>query len=488
MKQISSEVCMKQISIERIWTFSLWLLFVGIAISLFFYSYNAAFNHDEFEHIHTAWKIAQGQRIFVDFFQHHHPFFNYSISLIMNVHPSNVELLFVLRYIMFLLILSILFVTYMLALRIYKSYEIGILSLILTTTFFAFFQRSIEIRPDVPQVLLGLLAIYFLFAYYDKNSFKNLILSAVFLAASFLFLQKTIVLIMPIGAILLYDLYKKRVPFRDVVLYVTVFVATCMPYYIYLLIDGSFEKYIETNWLSNLYTRQVTNKIVFVIEIFKENTVTCVLYVVGVIALIRSGRLWRFAALSLCLTILPIILFKNFWTQYIMQAAPIIAIITSYAFYSTFKTRLSRFIVILGAIYLPLAHMHNHGFFNMNNDVQKNQIEKVEYVLSITKEGDKVYDGNIEFNLFREDIDYFWSYTNAMNYYYIYRTDYLSDIYELIAANKPKVISNYNVPDLNYHVPDLNRRRIINLNDPKIKFGYKVSNRYQDIYIRTDNK
>ena len=35
----------------------------------------ASLNHDELEAVHTAWKTVQGEVIYADFFQHHHPLF-----------------------------------------------------------------------------------------------------------------------------------------------------------------------------------------------------------------------------------------------------------------------------------------------------------------------------------------------------------------------------------------------------------------------------
>ena len=63
-----------------LWPVVLWGIFAGILVSIFFYSYNRGFDPDEFEHMHTAWKISRGQKIFIEFFQHHHPFFDYLIT------------------------------------------------------------------------------------------------------------------------------------------------------------------------------------------------------------------------------------------------------------------------------------------------------------------------------------------------------------------------------------------------------------------------
>lgn len=464
---------MKSKATEIIWPLLLWSLFAFILVSIYFYSQNIYFDRDELEHMHTAWKIAQGQKIFIDFFQHHHPFFDYMITPIINACGSTTDTLFAGRYVMLIFTACILAVTYALSVKVFKNREVGVLSLILTSVFTAFFMKTIEIRPDVPETLAGLLAVYFLFAYYDRRSSRSLIASAVFLAVSFLILQKAVVLIIPVGGILLYDVLKKRVPFRDGVLYAAAFIAGMLPYYIYLVIDGSFERYYEMNWLVNFYIPQLFSKTEAVAILIQENIISCVLFLAGAAALLRPGKEWRFAALSLCLFILPLIVFKNLWKQYYLLAAPPVAIVAGHTVYSVFSSRLGRFIVILGAIYLPLSYMHNHGFFNMSDTKQRAQLEKIEYVLSITEDGDKVYDGSALFNLFRDDIDYFWfcvTYPYCLSAYQRI-ADYPYNIYELISMEKPKVISSTGINSFD---------------DIRTKFKYRVSDKYPDLYIRTD--
>lgn len=461
---------MKNRFIDSIWPVFLWLLFAGILVSIFFYSYNRKFDRDEFENIHTAWKIKEGQKIFVDFFQHHHPFFDYMLTPVVSAYGSTVDTLFVSRYIMLVITACALAVTYLLAMRIFKNAEIGVLSLILTSTFIAFYQKSIEIRPDVPQMLTALLAIYFLFTYYDKRSLRSLIGSALFLAISFLFLQKTFVLVITIGGLLVYDTLKRNVPFRYAALYGGVFVAALMPYYIYMAIDGSLERYFKMNWLVNYYMSQGLGKLGSTAVLISENIVTCVFYAVGVIALLGSVRERRFVVFTICLIVLTIMTFQNLWKQYFMSTIPLVAMIAGYAIYISFSNRLSRLAIIFGAIFMPLVYMHDKGFFNMNVEKQRAQLDKVEYVLSITEEGDKVYDGDSLFNLYRDDIDYFWFCHPCVSAYKKI-SDYRYDIYELIAYEKPKVISNTGIH---------------NFDDVRIKNRYKVSDRYPDLYLRVD--
>jgi Dolichyl-phosphate-mannose-protein mannosyltransferase len=458
---------------DLIWPVVLWGLFAGILVSLFLYSYNREFDPDEFEHMHTAWKLTQGQKIYVDFFQHHPPFFDYMITPVIRTFGETVESIFVARYVMLLLMVGILTVTYFLCVRIFKNSETGIISLILTSTIVTFYMKSIEIRPDVPQALAGLLSIYLLFVYYDKKSLKSLIASAVFLAVSYLFLQKSIGLIIAIGGLLFYDLYKRRVQYKHVAIYAAVFCISVLPYYVYLSVSGSFGQYFVTNWLVNYYLVQSFSRLDSYIALSRENTITGVLYLMGIITMFRTDREKRFAVLSILLMILPIILFHNLFKQYLILAIPPFAIVASYALNTIFTSRLIRFVFLIGAIYLPMTIMHNYGLFKMNNKHQKVQLAKIEYVLSITDQGDKVYDGEVAFNVFRDDIDYFWFCLDIPSCLDAYKkvAAYQYDIYKSIAVQNPKVISSYHI-----HSYD----------DIRIRYKYRISDKYPDLYIRTD--
>ena len=454
---------------DKLWLIVLWIILGGILVSLLFYSQSKEFDKDELEHIHTAWKILQGQEIFIDFFQHHHPFFDYLIVPVIDNFGSTIKSIFISRYMMLFMIAAILVTTYFLSLRLFKNTEIGIISVILTSTVVTFYMKSIEIRPDVLQALIGLIAIYLLFSYYEKKSLKMFIGSAVFLAISFLVLQKSMVLAASIGALLLYDLYKKQIRLKLVVLYGAIFLICVLPYYIYMLLNGSFEQYYIMNWAVNLHIPQHISKTQSLHLTFIENIITIVLYIIGVLTLLRSGVERKFAILSLFLLILPVIVFTNIWRQYFIPAIPILGIIASYALYSTFNRKWSRLVVLIGAIYFPMAIMHNHELFNMEKRKQAHQIDKINYVLSLTDEHDKVYDGDNLFNVFRDDIDYFWFCSDCTTAYQKVE-DYKYNIHEMISTRKPKVISTYR----------------INTNDRRIKYNYRASDKYPNLLIRQD--
>lgn len=470
---------MRKAQADKLWSFILWGVFAVIMALILAHSYNRRFSHDEFEHIHTSWKMLEGQKIYVDFFQHHHPFLSYLIVPVIAVFGETTASIFTSRFLMFIMLSGILLVTYLIAMREFGKREIGVISMILTSTVVVFYGEAIKVRPDVPQALAGLLSIYFFLAYSDNKSRSSLALSAVFLAVSFLFLQKAIALIIAMGFLFLYDLYRRRLSIKDAFFFAAIFILTLLPYYAYLFLSGAMEKYFVMNWTLNIHIRQMQgySKYFLLVEIFHENIITCMLYLVGLVMLFRSGKARQLTILSVLLIVTVLLLYENLWRQYFMFTVPLVGIIAGYALYTVFNSRISRLIAILFAVYIPLGMMHHFSSVLSNrtfhDETQSKQLDKISYVLSSTDENDKVYDGDININLYRDDIDYFWFCVGPDDCLDAYReiAGYEYNIYELISEHKPKVISTFAIDDLN---------------DDRIKNHYTKSPRYDDILIRTD--
>ena len=455
---------------NNLWIILLWVIFACITVSLYIYAQYKRFLNDEFEHIHTAWKILQGQEIYIDFFQHHHPFFNYMLVPVIDFFGSNINSLIASRYIMLFISLCILVITYLLSIRIFKKTEIGIIGIILTSTIVSFYSTSVEIRPDVLMTLTGMISIYFLFVYYDNNSLKAFFVSSIFLAISFLILQKSMVFIVSIGILLLYDLYKKRTSFKLILLYGVVFILCISPYYIYLFINGSLEQYFTMNWLVNYFIMQHTAKTRYLQSSMIENIGTTVLYAIGLFTLKKSGVQRRLVIISISIVLLPLILFTNIWPHYLISAMPLIGIIASFALYSTVKSKWIKLVIIILAISTPSRAVLNNILFIQGPTRQSEQIEKINYVLSITDENDKIFDGGISFNLFRNDVHYFWFCGCCLHAYQKIK-DYEFDMHEVIFTQKPKVVGIV---------------ELMNINDRRIKDYYRVSDKYPDILIRNE--
>ena len=277
----------------------------------------------------------------------------------------------------------------------------------------------------------------------------------------------------------LYDLYAKRLKIKEVLLFAGIFILTIIPYYIYLLVNGALEQYFVANWLLNMEIRDSEGHSTYVIllEIFSQNIITGMLYVIGAVMLIWSNNKRQFVLLSLLLPLTILSLYSNLRTHYFIMVIPTAAIVASYTIYWLCNSKVIKFILIIAAISSPVL-MHHYGdiirYGGFDNRYQTTQLAKIKYVLSITDADDKVYDGNIKFNLFREDIDYCWFCivpNCCLNTYREITGHYEYDIYELISSHKPKVISTFNID---------------NLNDKSIKDHYRRSEKYDDLLIRIE--
>jgi len=165
------------------------------------------------------------------------------------------------------------------------------------------------------------------------------------------------------------------------------------------------------------------------------------------------------------------------WFQYLMLPLPLVAMMAGYAVYrvaSLFPKW--KIIIISGVVIISIFYSFNTYLKGIKDSSNTTILKKIEYVVSITNPKDFVYDGDIQFNLFRKDLDFFWFHTgnNYSNGARSWSKDYVKyhyNIYELIDKFKPKVISSH---------------RILDLKDDTIAKHYRRSDEYQDLFIRTN--
>lgn len=451
-----------------------WILFAVLLAQVLVLSIVRQFDHDEFEAVHTGWKILAGERIYIDFFQHHHPFYYYLVAgAIWAVGQSGTTLI-VLRLVSFAMFALMILITYRFSMMVFKDRTRALLSVILLAGTTIFTYCAIEIRPDVPQTLLALLSFTCIFAYFDNKRLRYLVLSGVLLGVSFLLLQKAVFAGIVMVLLLVTNANKGHIRRRDVFVYGAVGVLTVSPYYLYLVCSGGFGEYFTFNWLVNMRWLNRFTAFNGLGVILRESTLLAVFYILGLIKFTRTTSEIRLGWVSLGL------LCSNFlarvpYNQYFMISIPFMAVIAANAICLVFEKRQKWLtVVVLVAIAVPSVFIINK--------VKKNnfgQLKAVEYVLSITGPADRVYDGNAAFNLFRKDIDFFWYSvrTKGPRYgalaAYQKMTDYHYDVYESIERYKPKVISSYYIEDMD---------------DARIANHYIQSDEQKQLYIRINNQ
>src|SRR5688572_6087265 len=121
------------------------------------------FNPDEFEHLHAAWAMAQGQVPYRDFFQHHPPLLYVALAPVLAVlrpelsHERALAAILGARGLMWIVTAGILWLTFRLG-AMCGGRVTGALAATLVTHVVMFQTKSLETRPDVPALLLVLAA------------------------------------------------------------------------------------------------------------------------------------------------------------------------------------------------------------------------------------------------------------------------------------------------------------------------------------------
>jgi len=233
----------------------------------------------------------------------------------------------------------------------------------------------------------------------------------------------------------------------------------------YLYYCNSLSEYIFLNWTLNAKSLNVFFPLEYLRISFIQNPILWVSYFIGVLYLAKKRIFNDVAFLSLGL-LGSVYLTKSPYSQYYMMAMPFVAMVAAFTVFEFFKgNKFLIFVSLIVSVGFPL----NVVVTNLKN-TNTEQLKKISYVLSVSKQDDFVYDGDILFNLFREDIDYFWfsvrPETGLLVAYQMLR-NYNYDVYSLIEKKKPMVISNSYIDTQNSVILD----------------NYEKSSQYEDLYL-----
>lgn len=423
------------------------------------------FDRDEFEAIHTAWMILNGDVIYMDFFQHHHPFFYYLLVPIIKIFGDGIFTLIATRIIIALFFFGILKLTFEIAEVSFKNKLVSWLSVLLMVSISMFSQKAIEIRPDVLQTFFALLSIFLILKYSSEGKRWAFFLSALFLGCSFLFLQKSIFVVAALGSVQLYWVLTKKWTLKQLVFYWMLFILSISPYYVYLILGNQFNNYLFWNWTINMNFEGSFSVLRTIADSFIYNHFIWVFYFIGVWTFFQKGQ-YELVILSLILLSSTFIA-KTPYRQYFMPFVPLMSIISASAINNLHKDKY--FKIIVSWIVIIACSYYGYILLKYPN---KPQIAKVKWVLQNSDRSDLIYDGDIQFNLFRKDLDFFWYSTNPQKGGLITfqrLKKYHYNIYELIDKYQPKIISS----------------AFIDVNVPSIQNNYNRSKEYPDLLIRS---
>jgi 4-amino-4-deoxy-L-arabinose transferase-like glycosyltransferase len=146
---------------------------------------------DELVHLNGAWFVSQGETMYLSFFENHPPFMAALLQPVVRSSDAPEVLIERGRWLMFGLTLAILLATAGLARRADGTLAAALAPALLASHTF-FFQKTLEIRPDVPALLLYCLALLALARAVAAGRFGASLLAGALLCAAGLFTPKLI--------------------------------------------------------------------------------------------------------------------------------------------------------------------------------------------------------------------------------------------------------------------------------------------------------
>lgn len=120
---------------------------------------NRELDMDEFQHLHSAWMVSRHYLIYRDFWEPHTPLLYYLLLPLFHFFREGAGLILVARALMSFTALGILYLTYALA-RLGHDRLTSLLAVLVLSYMVIFAQKSIEVRPDQPLVMLWLAGLW----------------------------------------------------------------------------------------------------------------------------------------------------------------------------------------------------------------------------------------------------------------------------------------------------------------------------------------
>jgi hypothetical protein len=198
------------------------LIAVAVALTIAFYAWRfwllhtVEFDRDEFEHLHAAWNLSRGLIPYQDFWEHHTPWLWFMLAPLYRFYPVDsdpdaaLRFIFLARSMMAVFAALGLILTFVLA-RLWKRDRVAWIATAALSMFVAFMQKTLEVRPDVPAMVLWLGCLVSLVQGFGAAASRRqaflFALSGFLLGGATMFTQKQIVILPFFAAGMLWYLF-----------------------------------------------------------------------------------------------------------------------------------------------------------------------------------------------------------------------------------------------------------------------------------------
>jgi hypothetical protein len=388
------------------------------------------FDVDEFEHTHAAWCVFKGMVPYRDFFEHHTPWYYYILSPFFRWFDVGGSFESARHFLVFGRVLSTLLTLVATVIvvaigRRWAKTSVGLVSALLLVSQPVVFQKTVEMRPDVPALpfFVGCLAFVVWALDGDPGSMaktlRRLVGAGLCLGGAIMCTQKMLFVIPGLAAGLgLWSLFagprnKGGIVSRlgaSALCGIAIGVPAALTWVAFSVGHGGYA-FIANNFLLNSKWTHVSHE--QLLKVLETSWPVLILCLLGAsVALYRFFRSEhrRYGSVVLLTTlfglIVGILVVPGAHRQYYLMLFPIVCLLAAQGL--VFLIELTRRPWLLGVAILPLAVLPVAALAEAYGQPNDEQLAKLRYVQEHTKPDDVVMDGIEGMGLFRPHAIYFY--------------------------------------------------------------------------------
>jgi len=452
--------------------FLLLFLFISAVFISLFQTFNQILQGDENEHLYGAYMVFLGNVPYRDFFEHHNPLLWYITAPLYFFLENNEKIYYATRFIMFLCIILTAFYIYKISKILNIEKFFCFLAPILYLGFDVNLLTGIQFRPDTPMTLFFVTSLFYLIKYTKYKKWNDLNLSIISITISFWFLQKALILYIPIAFLLFYKILKKEILLKDILSasFFSVLISTF--YILYLYKNNTLNLYYEYNFIGNIYIKPT-----LLCEINLQNNISLLLmFIINILAsiLFYKQKTIIFLSLSnLTMEMLTLYFLPAHSIHYLLPLLPITSILYVIIFQKILLYQpLKIFIVLVIFIYqiINFSILKKENYYPLSNTIKINK-----FIVQNTTKDEEILTNTEITGIKKQAKGYYYfgpqNTIKLINKIFPYKK-LISDE-EVIINKKPKILYLDQYISENLQTYIYNNYKPVKLYDPSIVFYIK---------------
>ena len=278
-------------------TLILLLILVALAIRIPLLLHRG-FDPDEFQHLHGAYCISEGMTPYKDYYEHHTPWLHYILRWLYPIWGTSLTTIFVARAMMLAFTAVILFLTYRLGRQLYGR-DVGIVGAAFLAYTMMFLEKTLEIRPDLPEVICWLAGLIALIHAVRHDQPRWYLIAGIAFGSAMMFTQKALFGIAGVGIALAWMHVDHRftLPWRQQGKLTIFFIAgIAIPIAVtslFFLMKGGLGAFIHYNFIMNSQWRTKFWPYNYIRQFIRQNPFVSVLGMAGWLVALFSLLRWE---------------------------------------------------------------------------------------------------------------------------------------------------------------------------------------------------